>query len=96
MNIDVELLDLGDDAGEEAMISEWYVEEGDRVEQGQVIVEVISNDNTYDVRAPASGILIERIIEEEETARVGEVLAVIEICDETADAQDEEEEEEEQ
>ena len=93
MNIEIELPDMGEDAGEEASVAEWYAKEGDHVDEGQVLVEMAFNGNTFDVLVPASGILLEQLVEEEDTVRVGDVLAIIECLD--AESSDEEEEEEE-
>ena len=93
MNIEVELPDMGEGAGVEATIAEWYVEEGDHVDEGQVLVEMTYDGNTFDVLAPTSGTLLEQLVEEEDIVRVGDVLAVIETAD--AEADDEEEEEQE-
>jgi 2-oxoglutarate dehydrogenase E2 component (dihydrolipoamide succinyltransferase) len=95
MIIEVELPDMGDEAADEARISEWYADEGDRVQEGQVLVEVSYNGNTFDVLAPASGTLLERLADEEDIVHVGDVLAVIECTGvDTPIAQEEEEEEE--
>lgn len=93
MNIEVELPDMGEDAGDEATVAEWYAEEGDHVDEGEVLVEMTYDGSTFDVLAPASGTLLEQLVEEEDIVRVGDVLAIIE-CPE-AEPDDEEEEEEE-
>lgn len=93
MNIEVELPDMGEDAGDEASVAEWYVEEGDHVDEGQVLVEMAYDGNTFDVLAPASGSLLEQLVEEEDAVRVGDVLAIIETADEEPSDEDEEEEE---
>ena len=79
MNVEVELPDLGDEAGDEARVSEWHCEEGDLVEQDEPLVEVVAGDFTIDVPSPASGVLIERLALEEDVVRVGDPLALIEV-----------------
>ena len=91
MNIEVELPDMGEDAGDNATVAEWYAEEGDHVDEGEVLVEMAYDGSTFDVLAPASGTLLEQLVEEEDIVRVGDLLAIIE-C---PDAEPEEEEEEE-
>jgi pyruvate dehydrogenase E2 component (dihydrolipoamide acetyltransferase) len=41
----------------EGTVGKWYKKEGDAVEKGEPVVEVVSEKATYDLEAPASGIL---------------------------------------
>ena len=75
---EVKLPDLGEDAGDEAIVSLWHFEEGDEVVEGADLVEMTTDKATFNVQAPVSGILAEIVAEEDETIQVGEVLAVIE------------------
>jgi pyruvate/2-oxoglutarate dehydrogenase complex dihydrolipoamide acyltransferase (E2) component len=77
MHIDVELPDMGADAGDEATIAEWFVDEGDHVEADDVIVEVIHDGATFEVVAPTSGTVAERLFDDEDVVRVGDVLAIL-------------------
>jgi len=90
MNIEVELPDLGDDSGDEATVSEWRYEEGDYVEKGEALVEIVTIQDTLDVPCPESGTLVARLVEENDLVRVGDLLAVIEAADqeEPADAEE--------
>jgi pyruvate dehydrogenase E2 component (dihydrolipoamide acetyltransferase) len=63
-------------------VGKWYKREGDAVEKGEPIVELISEKATYDLEAPASGILRKILVEEGVDAPVNEVLAVITGLDE--------------
>ncbi len=69
---------LGDDAPDEAEVSFWYVEEGERVEQGQDMVEMLTDKAAFTVPAPAAGALTEIQCTEGDTVQVGEVMAHIE------------------
>jgi pyruvate/2-oxoglutarate dehydrogenase complex dihydrolipoamide acyltransferase (E2) component len=92
---EVRLPDLGEDAGDEAVVSVWHFEEGDEVEEGDDLVEMTTDKATFNVPCPASGILSEIVAEEGETVREGEVLAVLEEEEakkEDLEAEDEEEE----
>jgi pyruvate/2-oxoglutarate dehydrogenase complex dihydrolipoamide acyltransferase (E2) component len=93
MNIEVELPDLGDDAGDEAVVSEWRYEEGELVDKDESLVEVVARDETVEVASPASGILIERFVEEGDVVRVGDVLALVEERGEDEDILTEDEDE---
>jgi len=66
----------------EGTVGKWYMKEGDAVEKGEPIVEVISEKATYDLEAPASGILKKIFVEEGVDATVNAVLAVITAPDE--------------
>jgi len=77
MNIEVELPDPGVAGGDEARVAEWHFEEGERVEEGETLLEVVCELETVEVPSPCSGTLIERIVEEDEVVRVGEPVALV-------------------
>jgi pyruvate dehydrogenase E2 component (dihydrolipoamide acetyltransferase) len=77
----------------EGTVGKWYKKEGDTIEKGEPIVEVISEKATYDLEAPASGILKKILAEAGVDAPVNAVLAFITAPDEIiseAEAQAEE------
>ena len=86
MRTEVELPDLGTDAGDHATIVEWHFEVGDFVEQGEILLEVACESGTIEIPCPRSGNLLERIVEEDEIVRTGEPVAVIESSDESEEA----------
>lgn len=63
---------------EEATINYWYFEEGDTVEEGADLAEIVSEEGTFKITAPVSGVLGEVYFSEGETVSVGEVLCEIE------------------
>ena len=63
---------------EEATVNYWYYEEGDKVEEGKDLVEVISEGTSFKIPAPATGILGEVYFGEGDRASVGEILCEIE------------------
>ena len=69
-------------------IIRWLVKEGDRVEKGQVIMEVMTDKVVADLEAPASGVLkgIRRGAEDGATVPVGETFAFIAGPDEAVPA----------
>ena len=71
------LSELGEGA-REATISYWHFEEGDKVEEGEDLVEIATDKSTFNVPAPCSGVLTEVYYEEGDIVEVGEVLANIE------------------
>ena len=66
----------------EGTVGKWYKKEGEAVEKGEPIVEVISEKATYDLEAPTSGILGKILVKEGVDASVNAVLAVITSPDE--------------
>ena len=71
------LPDLGLD-DQPIALSMWLVKEGQRVAQGDPVVEVLAGSVTVDLPAPADGILIEKLVADGESLAVGQRLAVIE------------------
>ncbi|WKA55654.1 biotin/lipoyl-containing protein [Planococcus shixiaomingii] len=63
---------------EESLIVLWFVSEGDVVEKGDRLVEVETETELMEIEAAESGIIREIIFERGETAKVGDVLALIE------------------
>jgi pyruvate dehydrogenase E2 component (dihydrolipoamide acetyltransferase) len=61
----------------EGTVGKWYKKEGEPVEKNEPIVEVVSEKATYDLEAPASGILRKILVEEGVDVPVDQVLAVI-------------------
>jgi pyruvate dehydrogenase E2 component (dihydrolipoamide acetyltransferase) len=55
----------------------WLVKRGSRVVQGEPLLEVLAGPVTVDLPAPADGILIETLVEEDDQLIVGQRLAVI-------------------
>lgn len=74
---EVRLPELGEDT-KEATVSFWHFEKGDKIEEGQDLVEMTTDKATFNVPATASGTLTEAFFEEGDIVQVGEVLAVIE------------------
>lgn len=89
MNIEVELPDLGLDGGDHATVVEWLYEEGDRIEEDAVILELDYEAGTLEIPAPCAGILIERTVQEDEIVRTGELLAIIDAPDEDLEVPEE-------
>ena len=61
----------------EGTVVEWFKKEGDTVQKGEPLVEVLSEKVTYDVEAPASGVLRKILVEEGLDVPVAETLAII-------------------
>ena len=64
-------------AMEEVTVAEWYVDVGERVEEGEPIVMVESDKAQGELEAPATGILHEVLVADGATAEAGERLALV-------------------
>jgi len=64
-------------AMDEVSVTEWYVEVGARVQEGDAIVLIDSDKAQSELEAPASGTVSEILVEDGATANVGDRLAVI-------------------
>ncbi|HUT37440.1 MAG TPA: biotin/lipoyl-containing protein [Planctomycetota bacterium] len=76
--IEFKLPDLGEDAGNEAIVSFWYAEVGEQVKESDGIVEMRTDKATFDVPCPVSGQLVEVRAHDDDKVKVGDVLAIIE------------------
>jgi pyruvate dehydrogenase E2 component (dihydrolipoamide acetyltransferase) len=73
----VHLPELGEGI-EKATVSFWYFQPGEKVNEKDDLVELTTDKATFNLPSPASGILSEILVPEGESARIGEVLALIE------------------
>jgi len=62
---------------EEGRVVKWLVSEGDRVEKGDLLVEIETEKITNVVESPAAGILAKIVAKEEEVVKITGLLAVI-------------------
>jgi pyruvate/2-oxoglutarate dehydrogenase complex dihydrolipoamide acyltransferase (E2) component len=62
----------------EGEIAEWHKKSRDRVEEGEVLFDLITEKVTVPVESPVSGTLKEIIVGESETVPVGTIVALIE------------------
>lgn len=63
-------------------VIQWFKKEGDEVEKGEPVVEVLSEKVTYEVEAPAAGLIRRVLVEEGVDVPVGATLALIAAPDE--------------
>jgi len=95
MRVEVELPEVEGNNGDEATVSFWYVEEDEEVEEGEDIVEMITEKTTFNVTAPVSGRLVEIFAQEGDVVKIGDIMAILETEDEDGEDEDEEEDEDE-
>jgi pyruvate dehydrogenase E2 component (dihydrolipoamide acetyltransferase) len=70
------------DTMEEGTISRWLKHEGDHVEKGDVLAEVETDKANMEVNSYSSGLLNKVLVQEGQTVKIGEVIAIV---GETAD-----------
>lgn len=75
MLVPITLPDLG---AARAVLSLWYVRPGERVYEGDRVLEVLIPGATYDVSAPATGTIRERLALVNDPLTHGQVLGTIE------------------
>jgi pyruvate/2-oxoglutarate dehydrogenase complex dihydrolipoamide acyltransferase (E2) component len=74
--IEVCLPDLGLD-DQPITLSAWLVPRGAHVTAGERVAEVLAGPVTVDIPTPVDGVLIKRLVDEDEPIAVGQPLAVI-------------------
>ena len=60
-----------------AKVACWHFQEGDRVCEGDDVVELVTDKASFNVSANCSGVLQNILVEEGKEAEIGAVLAVI-------------------
>jgi pyruvate dehydrogenase E2 component (dihydrolipoamide acetyltransferase) len=78
MPFSVKLPPLGEDAPDEAEVSFWYIEEGEAVEEGQDMVEMVTDKAAFTVPSPVSGVVRTLVAAEGDKVKVGQVMAIVE------------------
>jgi len=77
--IDVKLPDLGKDAGDAARVAFWYVDAGEEVEEGDDLVQMLTDKATFDVPSPSAGKIDAVVADEDQEVKVGEVLCRLKV-----------------
>lgn len=70
------LSDLGEGI-EEVQIAKWYIKEGDKVEEHQVVGEVETEKVLAEISSPFSGTILKINFKEGDTVKVEETLFVV-------------------
>lgn len=78
MRIPIIVPDLGCH-GESLRISSWFVEKGDMVIAGDLVIEVLTPGMTFDVAAESSGRLVEIVKPLDSRIHDGEILGWLEV-----------------
>src|SRR5204862_7091582 len=72
--VQITMPQMGESVTEGTML-EWHKQEGDQVNEGDVVVEVSTDKVDAEVPAPASGTITRLLAQADETVSVGQVLA---------------------
>ena len=72
--LEIVMPEMGESVAE-GTILEWHKQEGDRVEEGETVVEVSTDKVDAEVPAPASGTITKLRAQADETVKVGQALA---------------------
>lgn len=67
----------------EGTIINWLVNEGDTFDEGDIILEVATDKVDNEVPAPASGTMVETKFQAKDVVKVGEVIAILEVSEES-------------
>ena len=64
---------------EEATITNWFVKEGDRVEEDDVLLEIATDKVDSEIPSPVEGIVKKILFKQDEVVAVGTVIALIDL-----------------
>jgi pyruvate/2-oxoglutarate dehydrogenase complex dihydrolipoamide acyltransferase (E2) component len=76
-DLTVSLPPLGEDADNAARVSFVYPEVGDSVDEGEDLVEMVTDKATFNVPAPQAGTVAKILVEEDQEVAVGDPLVIL-------------------
>lgn len=77
MSVEVKMPDFGGDAKEGTIVA-WHKQPGERVAEGELLVEVMTDKVNVEVEAPSAGIVGKILYQADDVVAVGETIAQIE------------------
>jgi pyruvate/2-oxoglutarate dehydrogenase complex dihydrolipoamide acyltransferase (E2) component len=78
------LPDLGTGPDTPIVVSHWFAARGERVWEGERLVEVLAGPATFDVPSPVTGLLAEIHVREDDRVEAGYVLGLVAATEENA------------
>jgi pyruvate/2-oxoglutarate dehydrogenase complex dihydrolipoamide acyltransferase (E2) component len=66
-------------AMEDGEIVEWFVDEGAYVNEGDIVLSIMTEKATVEVESPISGLLVEIRAKNGDIVPIGEVIAVVDL-----------------
>ncbi|MBN1132704.1 MAG: 2-oxo acid dehydrogenase subunit E2 [Bacteroidales bacterium] len=76
-NFDIIMPKMGESI-EEATITNWFVKEGDTVEEDDILLEIATDKVDSEIPSPVAGVVKKVLYQQDETVAIGTVIAVIE------------------
>ncbi len=64
---------------EEGTIISWYKKEGEKIGEGEILAEIMTDKTNIEIESPASGIVYKLLAKEGEVKKVGEPIAIIKL-----------------
>ncbi|MDF1574440.1 MAG: dihydrolipoamide acetyltransferase family protein [Bacteroidales bacterium] len=77
-NFDIIMPKMGESI-EEATITNWFVKEGDRIEEDEVLLEIATDKVDSEIPSPVEGVVKKILFKQDEIVAVGTVIAVIDL-----------------
>ncbi len=77
-NFDIIMPKMGESI-EEATITNWFVKEGDKVEEDDVLLEIATDKVDSEIPSPVEGVVKKILFKQDEVVAVGTVIAVIDL-----------------
>ena len=74
---------------EEATITNWFVKEGDQVEEDDVLLEIATDKVDSEIPSPVEGVVKKILFKQDEVVAVGTVIAVIDTGGEASGSNEE-------
>ena len=74
---------------EEATITKWFVKPGDKIEDDDILLEIATDKVDSEIPSPVSGTLVKVLFNQDETVKVGAVIAIIDTSGEDMKVGDE-------
>jgi len=78
MKVDIPVPDVGEGVTQ-VTLTEWLKSIGERVETGEVIVEIMTDKAAFEVESPASGTLSEILVQPDDEVDISTVLGRLEV-----------------
>ncbi|MFO0866075.1 MAG: lipoyl domain-containing protein [Gemmataceae bacterium] len=60
-----------------AKVSVWFVRPGERLREGERLVEILAGSAAVDIPSPADGILVQRLVEIDQSVVAGQTLGFV-------------------
>jgi len=77
-NFDIIMPKMGESI-EEATITNWFVKEGDKIEEDDVLLEIATDKVDSEIPSPVEGIVRKILFKQDEVVAVGTIIAVIDM-----------------